>query len=441
MPVAPAARPSVPDDPLRGPRAGRPRHRHGHPRPAREPQRAEQAHDVRAQRRLRRRQPSQRRQGDRAAGRRPALLLAGTTCGTRRASKQFDVSVRYGGFGREGQEGHMAWEEEVYFQMCWRWRNLPKPVIAAAQGKTIAGGLMLLWVADVIVAADDALFSDPGRRHGRQRRRVLRPPVGARGAQGQGAAVHRRLGDRRGGPPARHGQPRRAGGRAARRSRSGSPGASRSGPSFALKLAKESVNQALEAQGQLDGAEGRVLAPAPRARPQPDQVRDAGRPGPRAPDIGGRERGCGAATNHSPSPRAAAGRRLDRDAGADPDRGPPLVRLPRLRRHDQPRHRDRGRGDDGCALPLPRSKADLYGEVYAQVQDLVYGEFEKAFAHEGFRTASEPCSTLQWRSTSATRRWPASSSACRPRSSVTRSCGRCSARWPAAPPVPPPAGR
>jgi len=45
--------------------------------------------------------------------------------------------------------------------MCWRWRNIPKPVIAATHGKTIAGGLMLLWVADIIVAADDALFMDP----------------------------------------------------------------------------------------------------------------------------------------------------------------------------------------------------------------------------------------------------------------------------------------
>ena len=94
--------------------------------------------------------------------------------------RQFDVVGPYGGFGREGQEGQMAWEEEVYFQMCWRWRNLPKPVIAAAQGKTIAGGLMLLWVADVIIAADDAHVLRPGRRHGRERRRVLRPSLGAR---------------------------------------------------------------------------------------------------------------------------------------------------------------------------------------------------------------------------------------------------------------------
>ena len=55
----------------------------------------------------------------------------------------------------------MAFEEELYMGMCWRWRNLPKPLIAAAQGKTIAGGLPLLWVADVIVASDDALFIDP----------------------------------------------------------------------------------------------------------------------------------------------------------------------------------------------------------------------------------------------------------------------------------------
>ena len=31
----------------------------------------------------------------------------------------------------------------------------------AAQGKTIAGGLPLLWAADIIVASDDAIFSDP----------------------------------------------------------------------------------------------------------------------------------------------------------------------------------------------------------------------------------------------------------------------------------------
>ena len=39
----------------------------------------------------------------------------------------------------------------------------------------------------------------------------------------------------------------------------------------------------------------------------------------------------------------------------------------------------------GALYHYTRSKADLYGEVYAEVQDLVYGEFEKAFAHDSFR--------------------------------------------------------
>ncbi|NIB30766.1 hypothetical protein HBB16_01890 [Pseudonocardia sp. MCCB 268] len=42
-----------------------------------------------------------------------------------------------------------------------RWRNLPKPTIAAVQGKVVAGGLMLLvWPCDLIVAAEDASFAD-----------------------------------------------------------------------------------------------------------------------------------------------------------------------------------------------------------------------------------------------------------------------------------------
>ena len=55
----------------------------------------------------------------------------------------------------------MAVEQEIYLGLCWRWRNLPKHVIAEVQGKVIAGGLMLVWVCDLIVASDDATFSDP----------------------------------------------------------------------------------------------------------------------------------------------------------------------------------------------------------------------------------------------------------------------------------------
>jgi enoyl-CoA hydratase len=73
----------------------------------------------------------------------------------------FSPVSNWGGFARPGAEGMMAAEEEIYLGMCWRWRNLPKPTIAQVHGKTIAGGLMLMWVCDLIVASDDATFSDP----------------------------------------------------------------------------------------------------------------------------------------------------------------------------------------------------------------------------------------------------------------------------------------
>ena len=71
-----------------------------------------------------------------------------------------------GNFSAPGAEGHLAFEEEVYLRMCRRWHDLPKPTIAQVQGKTIAGGLMLMWVCDLIIAADDALFSDPTTNFG-----------------------------------------------------------------------------------------------------------------------------------------------------------------------------------------------------------------------------------------------------------------------------------
>lgn len=66
-----------------------------------------------------------------------------------------------GGYDLPGAEGWMAQEQEIYLGFCWRWRNLPKPTIVQVQGKAIAGGLMLVWPFDLIVASDDAEFSDP----------------------------------------------------------------------------------------------------------------------------------------------------------------------------------------------------------------------------------------------------------------------------------------
>src|SRR5690348_16773881 len=63
--------------------------------------------------------------------------------------------------GKAGAESRYARESEVYLGMCRRWRELPKPTIAMVQGACIAGGLMLAWSCDLIVAADDAFFADP----------------------------------------------------------------------------------------------------------------------------------------------------------------------------------------------------------------------------------------------------------------------------------------
>jgi len=63
--------------------------------------------------------------------------------------------------GTEGPETAYVREQEIYLGMCRRWRDLPKPTVAAVQGACIAGGLALAWVCDLIVATDDAFFADP----------------------------------------------------------------------------------------------------------------------------------------------------------------------------------------------------------------------------------------------------------------------------------------
>ncbi|MEU1762799.1 enoyl-CoA hydratase [Micromonospora sp. NPDC005223] len=68
--------------------------------------------------------------------------------------------------GKAGADSRFARESEVYLGMCRRWRELPKPMIAMVQGACIAGGLMLAWSCDLIVAADDAFFADPVVRMG-----------------------------------------------------------------------------------------------------------------------------------------------------------------------------------------------------------------------------------------------------------------------------------
>jgi enoyl-CoA hydratase len=63
--------------------------------------------------------------------------------------------------GKPGAEFLYTREQEVYLGMCRRWRDLSKPTIAMVQGACIAGGLMLAWVCDLVIATEDAFFQDP----------------------------------------------------------------------------------------------------------------------------------------------------------------------------------------------------------------------------------------------------------------------------------------
>ena len=74
---------------------------------------------------------------------------------------EFETVGTWCGFRCAGAEAQMAREKEIYIGFSERWRNVPKPTIAAVQGRCVAGGLMLVWPCDIIIASDDAQFSDP----------------------------------------------------------------------------------------------------------------------------------------------------------------------------------------------------------------------------------------------------------------------------------------
>ena len=62
---------------------------------------------------------------------------------------------------RETAEGKLHHEQVMYFDRCVKIHEFRKPTIAAVQGSCIAAGLMLACMCDLIVAADDAVFSNP----------------------------------------------------------------------------------------------------------------------------------------------------------------------------------------------------------------------------------------------------------------------------------------
>lgn len=70
-------------------------------------------------------------------------------------------SMNYNHDNKPGAEKAYVREQEVYLEFCRRWRAVPKPTIAQVHKGCIAGGLMLAWVCDLIIASDDAFFQDP----------------------------------------------------------------------------------------------------------------------------------------------------------------------------------------------------------------------------------------------------------------------------------------
>ncbi len=81
--------------------------------------------------------------------------------------KHFSAGHDIKGVSSEGETptwtlaGIYATESRRFLEYSLRWRNIPKPSIAAVQGVCIAGGLLLAWPCDLIIAADNAKFSDP----------------------------------------------------------------------------------------------------------------------------------------------------------------------------------------------------------------------------------------------------------------------------------------
>ncbi|MEH6757446.1 MAG: enoyl-CoA hydratase [Parasphingorhabdus sp.] len=164
--------------------------------------------------------------------------------------KDYDTVGTWCGFSCDGAEGWMAREKELYQGLSERWRNIPKPTIAQVQGKCIAGGLMLVWPCDLIIASEDASFSDNTVSMGMTGVEFFGHPweLGARKAKEMlftsdfvSAQDAHRLGMVNQVVPA------------ADLESSTLALASRiaAKPLFALKLAKESVNAAADAQGRV----------------------------------------------------------------------------------------------------------------------------------------------------------------------------------------------
>lgn len=156
--------------------------------------------------------------------------------------------------GKEGVENRLAREEEVYLGLCRRWRDVPKPTIAMVHGACIAGGLMLAWCCDLVVASEDAFFSDPVVRFGIPGVELFAHPweMGARSAKEllfTGEAVDARR-------AWEMGMVNRIVGRESLEEETMAlAGKIAAMPRLALALAKQAVNQAEDAMGRRVGGD------------------------------------------------------------------------------------------------------------------------------------------------------------------------------------------
>ena len=70
----------------------------------------------------------------------------------------------YDGMEKRGDftpEQHWLWEHEHYLGNALRIWDFPKPTIAQVQGACVAAGFMVANMCDLMVASEDAFFSDP----------------------------------------------------------------------------------------------------------------------------------------------------------------------------------------------------------------------------------------------------------------------------------------
>ena len=86
------------------------------------------------------------------------------------AGKHFSAGHDLGSADEMADQAKRPWGSEfkdeykrlaqLYFDTAMRWRDVPKPTIAQVQGYCIMGGMMLASACDIIIASEDAQFAD-----------------------------------------------------------------------------------------------------------------------------------------------------------------------------------------------------------------------------------------------------------------------------------------